>query len=1241
MQSAQNTNPNPIQLDKPDVSIMAAVEELQKFFKKKNLLIWFDPDNVSKPNNDHAKALRSFCEVQILQSSLEALDLAEKTQLKCSVIVYEDSGESFVNQIYKKSKISSIYVFRTEKDDLKASWAKGNKKKIHIEEDFQTIVTKIQDWYKSNFLLRHDLPIFSPIFTDDDKTDNNYLQIYLKGLIKFENRSQGKIDFLSLAKNIYLNFKTDINEFEKSYEEYCMEKILNWYTKESFLYRLVNNSLRIAKPDTIYCNRLIVSDLEAAIKEQYHRKSKDFSGVLYRSAYISEEEWTQLQQNCGKDIEMYGFLSASKKPEVIEFFLEGDPDKQVIITVIVPAHAASSESQGFAEIKEFSDLKDEDEVLFNIRSRFAVLETTTIKINKVSYKHLVLLYGKREIHNFINRQGPVLEIETSLEELRCIECKKEEYEKSLMYVNTSNTAQRMCYDCIDKLTSSSNIHSIAAISDFRSTKIEGVTTKYEERLTIPFYGYRCSKCQRIGHNQQFICQSCPQPELKLCKQCFDDKTECLSNQHSFIQETHPYTLLYEEMTELEYIQLHLKYVLENQGDVLYHTNDNSKAKEYFERFLEQNETKDDSKTADIYMKLGEVHRTLAEYEKAIECFGKALEIRKKLHGDNHDVIANLYSCLGLAFCSNGEFSKAKDFYLRALSIYGLLHGLESKQIAACYQKLGGVFEKLNEYAEAKDFFFKACGLSERYYGTKHPKTSKIYNDLGMLCERIGEFSKAEEQHLKVLEINKSLFGSKHPDTASSYNNLGSVYTSIGKLNKAEECHLNALVIKRSVYGEDHPLTATSYSSLGSTYYIMEKYNETMECYSIALKIARSVCGENHPDTATSYNNMGTVCKALGKYDKAKEYLSKALEISRSIHGDKHTQTGIFQNNLGSVYSRLQDFQKAKECYSRGLQILEEVYGRNHHETANCYNNLGIAFEGMGTFQEAIKNHGIALDIMIKIYGKNHHEVACSYTNLGSALYKVQGQGDKALERLLEGLKIFKEIGGDKSQRAAICYDKLGLIHCDKGSFKKAIEYYQLSLKIFQSSYGNKHPETALAFFNLGLAYRRSNQFEKAKDALLNSLKIRDMLSGNSQEDMVNLNNALGYVCSKLNEKEAVEYYSEAIKIRELQFGAQNIAMVGFYNEFGHACCGLGNYKKAKDCYLNGLKINQKNCPKNHPQIGLSFECLGVACFQLQQFKEARDYYYQALEIYSLTYGNQDPKTIIVLQSLQLAMSQCR
>jgi len=213
--------------------------------------------------------------------------------------------------------VTEIFVICQNKESHPA-WAQSYGKVVSLEVQIENIIFQVKEsfakYYKESSSLTTTLPAFAPIFNDGDKTEMNHLHRHPKVVPHFKNHQQAKNDFVNLSRSIYPDEKNKkfIDRFEEEYNAYNKKEILSWYTQESFLYKVTNNCLRIATADSIQYCRLLLKDIERAIKEQYKKESFRFGGLLYRGAYLSQEEWKSLKVNLSKEIEMRGFLSVSK-----------------------------------------------------------------------------------------------------------------------------------------------------------------------------------------------------------------------------------------------------------------------------------------------------------------------------------------------------------------------------------------------------------------------------------------------------------------------------------------------------------------------------------------------------------------------------------------------------------------------------------------------------------------------------------------------------------------------------------------------------------------------------------------------------------------------------------------------------------------------------------------------------------------------------------------------------------------
>ena len=278
------------------IIIKCSLEKMIEAFFKDYEIIWHDPNVNSQENQQYMAELKKLCKVKTFTKWKEAENYIKGAKTICHVITSGTNGELFVKEIFSSQNVPNILTF-CRNENHHSTWTKNyHQKVLCTETKIEDVISQIQKnllgWHKQSSSLKLDLPAFVRIFNDWDKSQMNHLHRYLKVIPNFTNRAQAKKDFLNLSKGVYTDDENTklIARFEQTYNKYDMEAILKWYTRQSFLYKILNNCLRIATSDsTQYC-RFLLKDVEKAIKDQYQTKSKNFSGLLYRGAYLSEGE---------------------------------------------------------------------------------------------------------------------------------------------------------------------------------------------------------------------------------------------------------------------------------------------------------------------------------------------------------------------------------------------------------------------------------------------------------------------------------------------------------------------------------------------------------------------------------------------------------------------------------------------------------------------------------------------------------------------------------------------------------------------------------------------------------------------------------------------------------------------------------------------------------------------------------------------------------------------------------------
>jgi tetratricopeptide (TPR) repeat protein len=74
-------------------------------------------------------------------------------------------------------------------------------------------------------------------------------------------------------------------------------------------------------------------------------------------------------------------------------------------------------------------------------------------------------------------------------------------------------------------------------------------------------------------------------------------------------------------------------------------------------------------------------------------------------------------------------------FLQALELRKRLLGQEHPDVASSLQNLANLYESQGKYAEAEPLFLQALEIAERLLGVNHPNTSTIRENLQSLQER--------------------------------------------------------------------------------------------------------------------------------------------------------------------------------------------------------------------------------------------------------------------------------------------------------------------------------------------------------------------------------------------------------------------------------------------------------------------------------------------------------------------------
>ncbi|CAF5167788.1 unnamed protein product, partial [Rotaria magnacalcarata] len=116
-----------------------------------------------------------------------------------------------------------------------------------------------------------------------------------------------KNELINLCQKFYENNPKELSLVREFEQNYSSNQAVWWYTRDSFVYRLLNKALRVQNIDLLFLFRFFIRDIEVQLK-QYRCSSLV---RVYRGQLMSTDELDQLKMSLGEYISVNSFFSTS------------------------------------------------------------------------------------------------------------------------------------------------------------------------------------------------------------------------------------------------------------------------------------------------------------------------------------------------------------------------------------------------------------------------------------------------------------------------------------------------------------------------------------------------------------------------------------------------------------------------------------------------------------------------------------------------------------------------------------------------------------------------------------------------------------------------------------------------------------------------------------------------------------------------------------------------------------------
>ena len=212
--------------------------------------------------------------------------------------------------------------------------------------------------------------------------------------------------------------------------------------------------------------------------------------------------------------------------------------------------------------------------------------------------------------------------------------------------------------------------------------------------------------------------------------------------------------------------------------------------------------------------LGAVLADKGDYAGAGRTLERALALRRKLLGEHGDVGVTLVE-LGRVYQDQGLNQRAEPLHREALDIRRKVLGNDHREVAVSLSDLASVLRLNGDIDGAEALLKQSLELNIKTRGADHPNTAVNLHDLGLIAASRGDYLGAESGFRQALGLQRQALGDSHPVMAATLNNLGRALREQGRYDEAADAVQEALTISRGAFGNDHQLVAIYAINLAS------------------------------------------------------------------------------------------------------------------------------------------------------------------------------------------------------------------------------------------------------------------------------------------------------------------------------------------------------------------------------------------------------------------------------------------
>ncbi len=338
--------------------------------------------------------------------------------------------------------------------------------------------------------------------------------------------------------------------------------------------------------------------------------------------------------------------------------------------------------------------------------------------------------------------------------------------------------------------------------------------------------------------------------------------------------------------------------------------------------------------------IGRVYLRLGQHDKARPILEEAAAAGRAT-GQPDARLAQTLNDLGVLCRERGDFPAAIRYGEEALDLRRRLLGNENNDVAVTLSELGRAHSGLEQYDQAEHLFRESLAIRQRVLGPEDRETATSLGDLGVGLWQKGDLAAAEPLLQQSLAIHRKVLGPKHPNVGGASANLAQLKIDQNEITAAESLLREAVEILRGSLGARHWRTASVMTHLGTVWRLQGRNAEAATLLDEALQVAHTALGNAGTVVASLEVERARVHLAQGEHAAAEALLREALKAQRSVYAETSWRISTTKSLLGAALLGQGRNDEAAPLLREASQVLKDIPGPQGRETNATRERLAL------------------------------------------------------------------------------------------------------------------------------------------------------------------------------------------------------------------------------------------------------------------------------------------------------------